>query len=119
MYKLIKIYKDKQLLLPANQGRDRLINYINRLEKSFIREGKTARERDTSISALFTRREWEVLQLLAVGFTNQAIGESLYISVVTVKSHLKNIYRKLGVKSRGEAIARINQLTLLNQNTLE
>ena len=119
LYKLIKIYKDKQLLLPANQGRDRLINYINRLEKSFIREGKTAGERDTSISALFTRREREVLQLLAVGFTNQAIGESLYISVVTVKSHLKNIYRKLGVKSRGEAIARINQLTLLNQNTLE
>ena len=50
-------------------------------------------------------RELEVLQLLAAGQRNRAISAQLFISENTVKFHLRNIFRKLGVSSRTEAIA--------------
>jgi DNA-binding NarL/FixJ family response regulator len=50
-------------------------------------------------------REREVLRLLAAGPSNRAIGERLFISPVTVARHLANVYGKLGVGSRAQAIA--------------
>lgn len=52
-----------------------------------------------------TEREIEVMDLLADGSSNRIIGRQLLISERTVKSHLTHIMRKLGVSSRGEAIA--------------
>ena len=52
-----------------------------------------------------TDRELEVLTLLARGKSNKEIGTTLYISQSTVKSHLRNIFTKLNVLSRTEAIA--------------
>jgi DNA-binding CsgD family transcriptional regulator len=49
-------------------------------------------------------REQEVLDLLASGSTNVEIGERLSVTENTVKSHLTRVYRKLGVRSRAEAI---------------
>jgi DNA-binding CsgD family transcriptional regulator len=49
-------------------------------------------------------REQEVLDLLASGSTNHEIGERLSVTENTVKSHLTRVYRKLGVRSRAEAI---------------
>ena len=51
-----------------------------------------------------TERERRVLQMLTEGAKNKAISEVLGITVNTVEKHLENIYRKLGVKSRSEAI---------------
>jgi DNA-binding NarL/FixJ family response regulator len=50
-----------------------------------------------------TRREIEMLKALARGLSNQAIGKEMWVSEQTVKFHLRNIYRKLGVSSRTEA----------------
>jgi DNA-binding NarL/FixJ family response regulator len=50
-------------------------------------------------------RELEVLRLMATGLTNVEIGKRLYLSSDTVKSHLGNIYRKLGVDGRPAAVA--------------
>jgi DNA-binding CsgD family transcriptional regulator len=58
-----------------------------------------------------TRREAEVLQLLGTGATNAALAEQLHVSPATVKTHLENIYRKLGAQSRAQAVAMA--LTLL------
>lgn len=50
-----------------------------------------------------TRRESEVLQLVAVGKSNRDIAQSLFLSVRTVEAHLHNLYGKLDVKTRTEA----------------
>ncbi len=55
-------------------------------------------------------REVDVLHLLADGLTNQEIALTVHISVNTVKTHLKNIYDKLGVHTRREVIARAKAL---------
>ncbi|PWK13494.1 response regulator [Tumebacillus permanentifrigoris] len=49
-------------------------------------------------------REMEVLTALVQGLSNKLIAEQLFISETTVKLHISNIYRKLGVKSRSQAI---------------
>lgn len=56
-------------------------------------------------SELLTGRELNVLDLLARGKSNKEISVNLYISETTVKSHLRNIFRKLNVLSRTEAVA--------------
>jgi DNA-binding NarL/FixJ family response regulator len=53
-----------------------------------------------------TEREKEVLQLLIKGNSYKEIAASIFISVETLNSHIKNIYRKLNVHSRGELAAR-------------
>jgi two-component system, NarL family, response regulator LiaR len=51
-------------------------------------------------------RESETLALLAIGMSNRTIGEALFISENTVRTHLKSVYRKLGVTSRSQAVAK-------------
>jgi LuxR family maltose regulon positive regulatory protein len=58
-------------------------------------------------------REIEVLELLADGLTNPEIGQRLFISLPTVKSHTRNIYGKLGVHTRTDAVARARTLGIL------
>ncbi|MGM0890098.1 MAG: response regulator [Bacillota bacterium] len=53
---------------------------------------------------LLTRRECEVLQRLADGKSNRAVGESLYISEKTVKNHVSNILQKMRVNDRTQAV---------------
>jgi LuxR family maltose regulon positive regulatory protein len=58
-------------------------------------------------------RELEVLGLIAEGMTNREIGQQLYISQGTVKAHTSNIYGKLGVRSRTQAVVCAQNLGLL------
>ena len=60
-----------------------------------------------------SERELEVLILLASGRTNSEIAGDLFVAVGTVKSHVNNIYNKLGVRNRTEAVARARELELL------
>lgn len=57
-------------------------------------------------SASLSRRELEVLTLVAQGLNNRAIAEQLFISENTVKNHIRNIHEKLQVHSRMEAVVR-------------
>ena len=60
-----------------------------------------------------TDRETEVLTLLATGMSNAQIGAELFISVNTVKSHLKNVYSKLGVGNRTGALSTALELGVI------
>ena len=60
-----------------------------------------------------TKRETEILSLIAEGKTYTQISEELFISKETSKTHIKNIYSKLQVKSKSEAIARANMDKLI------
>lgn len=79
------------------------------LEPSLI---KVLREVNKDISSdpgiykldLLSGREYEILHLIARGYTNIRIGNKLFISEKTVKNHVTNIYRKIEVKNRVEAV---------------
>ena len=60
-----------------------------------------------------SQRELEVLHLIAQGLSNREISERLFLAVITVKGHNRNIFRKLQVRRRTEAIARARELGLL------
>jgi NarL family two-component system response regulator LiaR len=60
-----------------------------------------------------SERELEVLDLIAAGLTNREIADRLFIATGTVKRHINNIYGKLQVHHRAEAIARARDLGLL------
>jgi LuxR family maltose regulon positive regulatory protein len=64
-------------------------------------------------SAVLTRRELEILNLLALGLSDKEIAEHLVIARETVHKHLKNIYMKLDVHSRTAAIARANEMGMI------
>ena len=58
-------------------------------------------------------REYEVLQLMAAGLSNQEIADRLFISLNTVKTHISNLYLKLGVQRRTQAIQKAKEKGLM------
>ena len=69
-----------------------------------IRAGQVARDADPGHEALgLTQRELELLRLVASGATNSLLARQLFVTEQTVKFHLSNIYRKLGVANRTQA----------------
>jgi len=97
----------------------------NRLEPPvpahYLRKLRAALERDRSDTASPeavlpeppSERELEVLTLVTAGKSNRQIASELFVSVGTVKTHINNLYRKLGAHSRTQAVARAKELNLL------
>jgi DNA-binding CsgD family transcriptional regulator len=111
---------EHQLTLGLSGSPGRLVGLsLNRARRDFVDEelllaellrphleaGELAVRRAAARSAL-TRREREVVDLVAAGATNAAVAEALVVAPGTVKKHLDNIYAKLGVDSRTGAAAR-------------
>jgi LuxR family maltose regulon positive regulatory protein len=107
-------------LLRQAAARGIAIEYVERLLAA-LKEDQDRRERHLHLSAPsaqplgepLTDRELEVLRLVTIGQSNEAIAETLVISIETVKKHLKNIYGKLDVHSRVEATNRAREAGLL------
>jgi LuxR family maltose regulon positive regulatory protein len=76
--------------------------------------GKPARLPAQPLIEPLSERELEVLALIAEGLSNQEIAQRLYISLRTVKWHNSNIYGKLGVNSRTQAVAKAKSLGILS-----
>jgi LuxR family transcriptional regulator, maltose regulon positive regulatory protein len=68
--------------------------------------------RSTGVEAL-SEAELRVLRLLASDLTQREIGAELYLSLNTIKSHTRSIFRKLGATSREQAVARARELELI------
>lgn len=83
--------------------------HLNRTNKPLPFEVNQA-----AIDALgLSPRELEVLQQLAAGLSNQQIADALFVSLNTVKTHLKNSFVKLEVSSRTQAIRKLKDLHLV------
>lgn len=67
-------------------------------------------------SPTLTKREKEVIDLIAKGFTYGEIANLLHLSTHTVTSHIKNTYKKLSVSSRGEAVYEAMQLGIIRMD---
>ena len=76
-------------------------------------EACVSRETLSSSHAVLSEREREIMRLLASGRSNQEIADQLIIAMSTVKWHVRQIFNKLGVNSRTQAIAQARELNLL------
>ncbi|MFO1444402.1 response regulator transcription factor [Bacillus sp. Bva_UNVM-123] len=81
-----------------------LVNEYRRLAAEESGQGYTQQVEIRRPLHLLTRRECEVLQLLADGKSNRGIGEAIFISEKTVKNHVSNILQKMNVNDRTQAV---------------
>jgi LuxR family maltose regulon positive regulatory protein len=94
-------------------------DYVCRLLAAFpIKDPQQAEPSESQESQFeyfdpLSERETEILQLIAEGLTNPDIANTLFLSLHTVKTHTRNIYSKLGVHNRTEAVARARLLGIL------
>jgi DNA-binding NarL/FixJ family response regulator len=96
----------RQAVLAAAAGRSLLPPAIaSRLLDEFALMARRSEHGNEGVGSL-SRREREVLGLVAEGLNNRAIAERLFISENTVKNHVRNIHEKLGVHTRMEAVVR-------------
>ena len=72
---------------------------------AWLSRGRGVRNRPSSGWESLTPTETTVVDLVVQGFTNRVIGERMFISPDTVKTHLAHIYDKLGVRTRTEVAA--------------
>jgi serine/threonine protein kinase/energy-coupling factor transporter ATP-binding protein EcfA2 len=80
-----------------------------------FREACGLNRQSTSVVELLTQREQEILQLIIEGLSNKEIAQKLVITLSTVKWYVGQIYDKLGVRSRVQAIVRARELNLIVQ----
>jgi len=88
------------------------VDYVSKLLAALENEMKDER-RMTELIEPLSERELEVLRFLTTHLSSTEIAEELFISVSTVRSHIKSIYSKLNVHSRKDAIQRTQELELL------
>lgn len=97
----------------------KVLDYKNKIVEAF-KSDKIDREETSSLSLPqpliedLSKREFEVLQLIAQGLSNREICEKLFLAIDTVKGHNRRIYGKLGVTNRTSAIKRASTLGIIN-----
>jgi LuxR family transcriptional regulator, maltose regulon positive regulatory protein len=103
----------------AHTGAGPLRDYATRLLTHFDAEPHVAAAEQANASPAgglvepLSQRELEVLQLMALGRTNQEIALQLIVASGTIKAHTASIYRRLDVANRTEAVARARRLGIL------
>lgn len=84
-----------------------------RVEEVRRRLGRARRSRAPELRDELSDRELAVLRLLPSALSQREIGSELFVSLNTIKTHLRNIYRKLGVEGREDAVQRARELRLI------
>jgi LuxR family maltose regulon positive regulatory protein len=105
-------------LLQGMAGHARFGDYAGRLLEAFQQEKQLSSSLQPRTAAQLIEplsdREMEVLRFLPCNWTGAKIAEKLFVSANTIKTHLKNIYGKLGAHSRYEAVEKARKLNLLD-----
>ena len=93
----------------------RLLTYTDSLLSTFETDLSLEGAPPASVTEALSERELAVLRLIATGRSNQEIADSLVIALSTVKSHINNLYGKLGTKRRTQAVAAAREMGLLSE----
>jgi LuxR family maltose regulon positive regulatory protein len=104
-----ELLREAQAILTANPDAGTLADQLQRLERSLGRSS----QRPAIFGDSLTDRELAVLRLLPSQLTHRAIAEELFVSLNTVKSHVRAIYRKMNVTSRVGAVEKARELELI------
>ena len=110
-----------ELLAATLEARERgRLDTANRVSARYLAKLLAALSQETAVPTSDERlaeppseRELEVLAFIAAGESNQEIAAKLYVSPSTVKTHINRLYRKLGARSRTQAVARAREMDLL------
>jgi len=94
----------------AHAGHFQLDDALTR--RVIVRLGSTLKRSRRPLAEPLTEREAQILRMVVEGMSNKAIASRLGLGEGTVKSHLRNIYRKLQVRTRAEAAAHAVQLDI-------
>ncbi len=89
-------------------------SYCTKILNSFSGENSSPNPNQETLVEPLSRRELEVLGLICAGNSNQDIAQKLFITISGVKKHTSNIYGKLGVNSRTQAVALARELGLIS-----
>ena len=100
-------------LLRQARSRGVAPDYTNRLLAAFGEQALSSSLRVPGLPQSLSERELEILRLVAAGLTTQEMAGELSIATGTLRTHLKNIYRKLDAHSRIQAVERARTLNLL------
>jgi DNA-binding CsgD family transcriptional regulator len=106
---------DRSGVLSRDAGADQIDAALRAVSAGLIVRSPDAMDagfgamREADGHALLTPRELEVLATLAEGMTNKAIARRLNISLHTVKFHVESLFRKLGARTRTEAVAKASE----------
>jgi LuxR family maltose regulon positive regulatory protein len=118
----VRLFLDKgenmHKLLSDTSVEPQLLTYRARLLSEFEHEALDKGKTKGSVSSEeliepLSEREVEILGLIAQGYSNQEISKNLFLALNTVKGHNRNLFGKLGVKNRTEAVLRARQLGIL------
>lgn len=116
----IRLFLDEGLSMASlfirAKERGNMPDYVGKVIAAFEAEHSTNPPHQSASQPLvepLSDRELEILQLLADGLSNRDVSKRLFIALDTVKGHNRNIYQKLQVKRRTEAVARARELGLI------
>lgn len=102
--KSITVQQLAEAIRQAHEGEHPVFaDQMSRMVKTLTERGREVLEFSERLQQL-TRRENQILQLLATGLTREQVAEKIFISPKTVKVHIRHILAKTGVKSHGDAV---------------
>jgi ATP/maltotriose-dependent transcriptional regulator MalT len=103
----VRLAQPENIRLPFLEVRDHLLELVEAARKesyhSWLLDALQPGSRSVELPPL-TRREKEILKLLTQGLTNREMADQLVIAEGTLKRHVANLYHKLGVHTRAQAI---------------
>ena len=99
------------IILPLNNRLSNFIEYSEFLVKLHFMNGKKIKTFNEEVQETLSKREFEVYNLLIMGKSDNQISEALCITKNTIKTHNRNIYKKLKVANRIELIEKISEIS--------
>ena len=111
------IAEDVNRVIQQATAKDPALRYTGALEMAAMFRAAADQDRTQTAAALveqLTQREHQILQLIRDGYSNKDIAQQLFITVSTVKWHVRQLYSKLRVRNRMQAIVRARELNLFS-----